>query len=152
MRAPLVLRRSMSPAALALLCMSLIAGTTLAGSKTASAVWIDGQEALAPTTNLSYGDKFTVGYSTTARQPWAHAVCYPNDTTVYRQTYGDGWVWGQYFSVYPGGPQPQAFQLIDPVAENWTSGGADCVLQLVKFSNDGSRETLLASFPFAVTP
>ena len=69
-----------------------------------------------------------------------------------RKTYGDGWIWGQYFSVYPGGPQPQDFQLIDPVAENWTGGGARCTVELVKFSTDGSRETVLATETFLVEP
>ena len=134
---------------LALLVGGLIAGTTFAGGKTSS-VWIEGG-ANARTAGMTYGSAFKVGYSTSAREPWAHAQCYPVDSTVYRETYGDGWIWGQYFSVYPGGPQPQAFQLVDPVAENWTGGGARCTLELVKIGS-GGRQTVLASEAFTVAP
>jgi hypothetical protein len=135
----------------ALVIVGILAGTTLASTKTASSVWIEGSSTLRASSGLTFGDAFTVGYSTSAREPWAHAVCYPVDTTVYRETYGDGWIWGQYFSVYPGGPQPQAFQLVDPVADNWTGGGARCTLELIKLSSSG-RETMLAKDTFSVAP
>ena len=134
----------------ALLVVGLVAGTSLAGSKSSSSVWIEGS-ASARGAGLAFGDAFRVGYATSTRQPWAHAQCYPVASTVYRETYGDGWIWGQYFSVYGGGPQPQAFQLVDPVAENWTDGGARCTLELVKFNADG-RMTVLATQPFSVAP
>jgi len=149
-------------ALLSLLVVGLVsgtAGTALAakgggGSSPTSSVWIEelSSGSALRAGGLSYGDPFTVGYETRERQPWAHAVCYPNATTVYRETYGDGWVWGEYFSVYPDSPMPQAFELIDPIAQNWTGGGADCTLDLVKFSGDYSRETVLATSPFTVTP
>ena len=135
---------------IALLLVGLVATTTFAGGKTSSSVWIEGS-ASARSSGLAYGDAFKVGYSTSARQPWAHAQCYPDDSTIYRETYGNGWIWGQYFSVYTGGPQPQAFQLVDPVAENWTGGGATCRLDLLKIGSDG-RETVLATQRFSVAP
>jgi hypothetical protein len=96
---------AMSEGALAaLLIVGLMAGTAFAagGGKgdSGSSVWIE--ELASPaarSAGLAYGDHFTAGYMTRERQPWAHAVCYPNATTVYELAYGDGSVWGQYLSV-----------------------------------------------------
>ena len=131
------------------------AGSVLAArggsGATSSPVWVAERAGvtarLAP---LQYGSPFTVGYSSKEREPWAHATCYPNDSTVYSFTYADGSIWGEYFSVYDGGPLPQAFELIDPIARNWTSGGASCQVSLVKFSGDYSRETVLVTSTFEV--
>lgn len=116
-----------------------------------SAVWID-ELTTARSSGLQYGDGFTVGYRTRERQPWAQARCYPNGTTVFDRTYADGSIWGENFSVYPGGPMPQGFELTDPIANNWTAGGADCVLRLVKYSSNYSRYSVLAEMPFTVAP
>jgi hypothetical protein len=135
---------------IALLVVGLIAGTAFAGNRTSS-VWVD-ELAGARSAGLAYGSPFTVGYETSAQKPWAQARCYPDSSTDYRQTYGDGWVWAENFSVYPGGPMPQAFELTDPIAENWRGGGADCVVRLVKYSSDYSRYTVLATSSFTVVP
>jgi len=126
-------------------------GTAEAGGRTASAVWID-ELAGARSAGLAYGSAFTVGYTTSAREPWAQARCFPNDTTIFGQTYADGSIWAENFSVYPGGPMPQGFELIDPIAQNWTGGGADCELQLVKYSSNYSRYSVLATTTFMVVP
>jgi len=135
----------------ALIVVGLFAGTTFAGGKSSSTVWVE-QLAASRSAGMAYGSDFTVGYSTTAREPWAEAYCYPNDSTVYRRTFGNGWVWGQTYSVYAGGPTPQDFNLTDPIADNWTGGGADCTLRLVRYSTDFSRTTVLATSRFTVTP
>jgi len=127
------------------------AGTAVAGGKTSDAVWI-AELANARGSGLGFGNHFTVGYSTSARQPWAQARCYPTGSTVYGQTYADGSVWSENFSLYAGGPMPQAFELTDPIGGNWTGGGADCVLRLVKYSSDFSRYTVIATSNFAVNP
>lgn len=116
-----------------------------------SAVWID-ELTTARSSGLQYGDGFNVGYRTRERQPWAQARCYPNGSTVFDRTYADGSIWGENFSVYPGGPMPQGFELTDPIANNWTAGGADCVLRLVKYSSNYSRYTVLATKAFTVAP
>ena len=136
---------------IAMLVAGLVAGTTFAGAKAESSVWVDGPDG-ARSPGLAYGQPFRAGYSTSARQPWVQARCYPNGSTEFRKRYDDGSIWGQNFSVYAGGPAPQEFELIDPIAENWTGGGADCVLLLVKYSNDYSRYTVLATRDFSVDP
>ena len=126
--------------------------TTYAGSTTSS-VWIESPSgARLASGGVYFGDAFRVGYATRERKPWAHAVCVPNDSTVFDHTYGDGSIWGMYFSVYGGGPQDQAFVAGDSVDGNWASGGASCRVDLVRFSTDYSRETVLASSPFTVAP
>ncbi len=135
----------------AVMVVGLLAGSAFASVKSSSSVWVE-QSASSRTTGMAYGSGFTVGYSTSTREPWAEAYCYPNASTAYRTTYGNGWVWGQTYSVFSGGPRPQAFELTDPIADNWTGGGADCTLRLVKYSTDFSRTTVLATSHFTVTP
>jgi hypothetical protein len=129
---------------------SSIAGAGRADAATrTSSVWIASPGA-TKSSGLSYGSSFVVGYSTSARQPWVEARCFPNSSTTYVRTYADGSIWAENFSVYPGGPMPQAFSLTDPVANNWTAGGANCTLQLVKYSSDYRRYTVLATSAFTV--
>jgi len=124
-------------------------------AKPSSSVWVEelsGPTALA-TAQLEYGDAFTVGYSTSAREPWALTECYANDTTQLAGSLPtNAPMWAEYFSAYPGGPVPQAFVLGDSVTPVWVGGGADCTVTLLKFSGDFSRETLLATTRFAVAP
>jgi hypothetical protein len=126
--------------------------TANAGSS-ASSVWIESSSgARLASGALQFGDPFAVGYATRERKPWAHAVCFPNASTVYSSTKTDGSVWGMYFSVYASGPQDQAFVAGESVDGNWASGGADCRVDLLKFSSDYSRSTVLASSTFTVAP
>jgi hypothetical protein len=134
----------------ALLATGLLAGPAFAG-RTSSTVWVD-QLASARSAGLPYGSAFSVGYNTSVRQPWAVVRCYANGTTQFSRTYADGSIWGETFSVYPGGPMPQAFRLTDPIAGNWTAGGADCVVELVRYSTDFSRSSVLARSSFSVLP
>ena len=117
-----------------------------------SSVWIEGgATSRAGTAVVGYGDAFGVGYQTRERKPWAHAVCYANGSTRYNEAYADGSIWGMYYSVYSGGPQPQDFVAGLSVDGNWSGGGADCRLDLLKFSNDYTRATVLASTSFTVS-
>jgi hypothetical protein len=138
---------------------ALIAGTMLVtgarppaaqGVKAAgSAVWIvELSGARTAGGALARGDDFTVGYSTKSRQPWAEAKCFPNSTTEYSGTYSDGSVYGETFSVYPGGPTPQDFVLGVSLRKYWTGGGADCRVDLITVDAKGLRKSLLARTAF----
>lgn len=124
-----------------------------------SSVWVttgDGTSRSAATAEVAFGAAFVVDYATRERKPWALVMCYPNDTTVYTTTFSDrdgheGYVWGEYFTVYEGGPVPQNFILGDGYA-NWTGGGADCTVELIKFSSDGRRSSVLARSEFTGVP
>jgi len=119
-----------------------------------SAVWVtmgDATSRTAATSEVPFGSPFVVGFNTRERQPWALARCYPNATTVYTTTFADGSVWGEYYSLYAGGPVPQNFILGDGYA-NWTSGGADCTVELLKFSADYAKSTVLARGSFSGMP
>ncbi|MBA2720659.1 MAG: hypothetical protein H0U52_15670 [Chloroflexi bacterium] len=131
-----------------------IAGVDMANAgSSASSVWIESSSgARLANGGLQFNDPFDVGYATRERKPWAHAVCFPNASTVYSTTKGDGSVWGMYYSVYAGGPQEQAFVAGESVDGNWASGGADCRVDLLKFSSDYARSTVLASSSFTVAP
>ena len=130
----------------------VMAGGALAAKPTSS-IWVNEMSgAQAQTTPLTFGDPFTVGYSSKEREPWALAQCYPNDTTTFSATYADGTIWSEVFSVYPGGPSPQAFVLGDSIYPLWSGGGADCVVSLVTFSHDLSRSAVHATAWFTVVP
>jgi hypothetical protein len=118
-----------------------------------SSVWIESTSGARLTSGgVHFGDPFGVGYSTKERKPWAHAICFANDSTVFAEANPDGSIWGMYFSVYSGGPQAQHFVAGESVDGNWASGGADCRVDLVRFSSDYARETVLASTRFSVAP
>jgi hypothetical protein len=136
-------------ASLALAVIIAVPVATLAGKAT-SAVWVNELSAKVSSGvgGLKFGDHFTVGYDTRERQPFALARCYANGTTQFVGTNADGSVWGEVFSVYAGGPTPQDFQLGASVYQLWTGGGADCTVQLVKYSSDLSRMTVLATTRF----
>lgn len=129
----------------------VMAGVALAAKPSSSSVWVNELSADARVL-LSLGDRFSVGYATREREPWALAECRPNATTVYSATYPDGTVWSEVFSVYPGGPTPQDFTLGESVYPLWTSGGADCTVTLLKYSPDLSRHTVLATADFTAAP
>lgn len=146
-------RAALTAGAMAALLVALVPLVALAGKATSS-VWVN---ELADTTalvasSLHHGDHFTVGYSSRERQPFALARCYPNETTEYFAFYPDGSIWGEVFSVYEGGPTPQDFQLGASVYPLWTGGGADCTVELVTYSRDLSRKTVLATTRFSVAP
>jgi hypothetical protein len=123
----------------------------VSAARAGSSVWIESSAgARLAASAVHYGDGFMVGYSTTERQPWAHVRCFANGTTTYQSTYADGSIWGMYFSVYPGGPQPQDFVAGQSVDGNWSGGGADCRVDLLKYSSGYSRWTILASSTFTV--
>jgi len=123
----------------------------VSAAPSASSVWIESSSGTRLGGNtVHFGDAFWVGYSTRERQPWAHVVCYANASTTYTATYTDGSIWGMYYSVYPGGPSPQAFVAGQSVDGNWASGGADCRVDLLKFSSGYTRSTVLASTEFMV--
>jgi hypothetical protein len=133
----------------------------VASARTTSAVWVNelsaGSGQAIPA--LHSGDVFTVGYSTSERQPWALAQCYANGTTVLSGSPNtDGTIWAEWFSVYPGGPMPQQFVLGQSVSPIWTSGGADCTVTLAKLSGkyNGalgfSNVTVLATTAFSAAP
>lgn len=126
--------------------------TTLAATS-GSSVWIESTSgARLANGQVQFGDRFVVGYTTRERKPWAHAVCFPNTSTVFGRANTDGSVWGMFYSVYRGGPQPQAFVAGESVDGNWVSGGADCRVDLLKYSSDYSRATVLATTRFTVAP
>lgn len=134
-----------------LLAFGLIAGTTFAAKPQTSEVWVNELGAGARVA-LGLGDAFTVGYQTRERQPFALARCWANGTTEYIGTHADGSIWGAVFSVYPGGPTPQAFTLGESVNPLWTAGGADCQVELVKYSPDLRRTSVLATTHFTAAP
>lgn len=134
-----------------LLAFGLIAGTTFAAKPETSEVWVN-ELGTGARVALGLGDAFTVGYQTRERKPFALATCWPNDTSEYIGTHADGSIWGAVFSVYPGGPTPQAFTLGESVYPLWTAGGADCQVELVKFSPDLRRTSVLATTYFTATP
>jgi len=71
-------------------------------------------------------------------------------STTFGRTSSDGSIWGMDFSVYAEGPQPQAFVAGQSVDGNWSSGGADCRVDLLRYSSNYSRSTILASSSFTV--
>src|SRR5689334_1025959 len=71
----------------AALATGLMAGTAVAG-KSGSTVWVD-QLATARSAGLPYGSTFSVGYQTSARQPWAVVRCYANASTQFSRTFAD---------------------------------------------------------------
>jgi hypothetical protein len=129
---------------------------TLAAS---SSIWVTQLGGATGTVSLHIGDAFTVGYTSQERQPWAHATCYANSTSVLSSTAApDGSIWGSWYSLWAGGPSPQNFVLGASVSPVWTGGGADCVVDLVKVSGKYlgalgfSNETVLAQTRFTVAP
>ena len=139
--------------ALALLVAAVIVIPTsqAAAGSGLSSVWIETNAgARAGAASIAYGDAFVVGYRTSERKPWAHVVCFANASSVFARTYGDGSIWGMDYSVYAGGPQPQDFVAGLSVDGNWAGGGADCRVDLRKYSNNYSRWTVLASSWFTV--
>lgn len=130
----------------------VVMATAALGAKPTSSVWINDVSTERTEAALQFGSSFTVGYSTREREPWALAECYPNGTTTFSNTYADGTIWGEVFSVYPGGPSPQSFVVGASIFPLWTGGGADCVVSLVTYSHDLSRKTVLATSSFTVEP
>jgi hypothetical protein len=135
----------------------IIGMVTLGGSRppapagvgaASSAVWVVELTGARTSGALQRGDDFTVGYSTKARQPWAEAKCFPNETTVHSGTYSDGSIYGETFSVYAGGPTPQDFVLGVSLRGYWTGGGADCRVELITIDAKGLRKSLLATTRF----
>lgn len=124
----------------------IVAAGGVFAAKPTSSVWVDES---AP---LAFGSPFTVEYSSHEREPWALVQCYPNGSTTFGSTYADGTIWGQVFSAYPGGPSPQAFVLGASIYPLWTGGGADCVVSLVSYSHDLSRQWVHATAWFTVVP
>jgi hypothetical protein len=123
----------------------------VSAAQAGSSVWIESTAGTRLAASaVHFGDAFQVGYSTRERQPWAHVRCYANTTTTYGKTQPDGSIWGMYFSVYPGGPQPQDFVAGQSVDGNWSAGGADCRVDLLKYSSGYTRSTILATSTFTV--
>lgn len=111
------------------------------------------------TTSLHDGDAFTVAYKSQERQPWAHATCYANSSSILSgAAAADGSIWGSWYSLWSSGPSPQNFVLGASVSPLWTGGGADCTVDLVKVSgkylgaSGFSNETVLARTQFTVSP
>jgi hypothetical protein len=142
---------STEAALITLLVFGLIAGTTLAAKPQGSSVWINELSSDARVA-LGHGDAFTVGYATREREPWALALCFPNQSTEYIGTHADGSVWSAVFSMFSGGPTPQNFVLGESVYPMWTGGGADCTVRLVTYSRDLKRMSVLATTAFSVAP
>ena len=128
-----------------------------------SSIWVvelSGSTGAAPTNaSLKLGDAFTVGYQSQVRQPWGHAVCFANSTTVLSgPAAADGSIWGSWYSLWDGGPSPQNFVLGASVSPVWTGGGAACVVDLVKVSGKYlgamgfSNETVIAETRFTASP
>jgi len=134
-----------------ILAFGLVAGTTFAAKPQTSEVWVNELSAASPSA-LGLGDAFSVGYQTREREPFALARCVPNETTEYLGTYADGSVWSAVFSVYAGGPTPQSFVLGASVYPLWVGGGADCQVDLVKYSRDLQRVQVLATTSFQAAP
>ncbi|MGH2488270.1 MAG: hypothetical protein ACRDFR_01450 [Candidatus Limnocylindria bacterium] len=131
----------------------IVSAGAVAGAKPTSSVWINEANATTfPQSALRLGSPFSVGYSSKEREPWALVQCYPNATTVFSSTYEDGTVWASVFSVYPGGPSPQAFVVGASIYPIWTSGGADCVVRLVTYSHDLSRMAEHAASWYSIAP
>ena len=72
----------------------------------------------------------------------------PNSTTEYSGRYSDGSIYGETFSVFPGGPTPQDFVLGASIRDYWTGGGADCRVDLITVDSKGLRKSLLARTRF----
>ncbi len=139
----------------------IVPASTLAASSSVWVVQLAGATGTAPTTaSLHFSDPFSVAYRSQERQPWAHAVCYANSSSVLAggAAAADGSIWGSWYSLWAGGPTPQNFVLGASVSPLWTSGGADCVVELVKVSgkylgaSGFSNQTVLAQTRFAVAP
>jgi hypothetical protein len=146
-----LLGASTEAALITLLLFGLIAGSALGARPAASSVWVNEVSAEARGT-LRLHDAFTVGYSSREREPWALVTCFPADGTEYSTTYGDGSIWSAVFSVYPDGPSPQNFVLGDSVYPVWTGGAADCKVELVAYSRDLRRMSVLATAAFFAAP
>lgn len=133
--------------------VALVPASVLA-AKHMSAVWVNELDSATVqlVSPLQHGDHFSVGYETREREPFALARCYANATTEFTGTHADGSIWGEVFSVYDGGPTPQDFQLGASVYPLWTGGGADCTVELVKYSRDLLRMTVLVTTRFSVAP
>lgn len=140
--------------------MFAVPGSALAASSSVWVVQLAGASGTAPTTtSLHYGNPFNVAYKSQERQPWAHAVCYANSSSVLAgAAAADGSIWGSWYSLWAGGPSPQNFLLGASVSPVWTSGGADCVVDLVKVSGKYlgalgfSNQAVLATTRFTVAP
>jgi hypothetical protein len=128
-----------------------------------SSVWVlqlAGASGTVPTTaSLHYNDAFNVGYKSQERQPWAHATCYANSSSILTgAAAADGSIWGSWYSLWSDGPSPQNFVLGASVSPVWTGGGADCTVDLVKVSgkylgaSGFSNQTVLAQTRFTVAP
>jgi hypothetical protein len=111
------------------------------------------------TASLHYNDAFNVAYKSQERQPWAHATCYANSSSILSGVAAtDGSIWGSWYSLWSGGPSPQNFVLGASVSPVWTAGGADCTVDLVKVSgkylgaSGFSNQTVLAQTRFTVAP
>jgi hypothetical protein len=150
-RESLVARLGATAVMLIAVLLLILPSAAVSAAPSASSVWIESPSGVRLATNgVHYGDGFRVGYSTSERKPWAHIVCYSNASTTFGMTYSDGSIWGMYYSVYAGGPQPQAFVAGQSVDGNWSSGGADCRVDLLRYSSNYSRSTILASSTFTV--
>lgn len=155
-------RRSSARVRATILCLA-VAGALVVAPMTAfagggSSVWVVTGGGAAPTTAVQFGSAFVVGYRSSERQPWAHARCYANATTVLSGAPApDGSIWGSWYSLWAGGPSPQNFVLGASVSPVWVGGGADCIVDLVKVSgkylgaNGFSNQTVLASTRFSAT-
>ena len=106
--------------------------------------------------SLHYGDAFAAGYATKTAEPWGFVECWANGTTILgtpnQGAYAPGDViWSEYRSLYDGGPISPTFELVDPIQHLWLGGGADCRIELIKFSAGYKNQTVLASNTFTVT-
>lgn len=132
----------------------------LAASSSVWVVQLAGASGTVPTTaSLHYADPFNVAYKSQERQPWAHATCHANSSSVLSgEAAADGSIWGSWYSLWAGGPSPQRFVLGASVSPVWTGGGADCTVDLVKVSGKYlgalgfSNQTVLAQTHFTVAP
>ncbi len=87
-----------------------------------------------------FGDQVTFTVSTDGTdRPWVNARCFQAGELVYEQWHG---IYEDYFfePVFTLGPTPK-----------WTSGGANCVADLVQWLKNGSPKTI-ASVQFDVEP
>jgi hypothetical protein len=89
----------------------------------------------------AFGDTVHVSFSTTEDEPWAHLLCYANETSQgVGGTIQEGYDYlGDGSAEFTLGPTP-----------SWSGGGADCVVELGR--DPGSRFHVLASYSFAVSP
>ena len=124
------------------------------GGGGSSAIWLV-DAVSARSGGLGLGDSFTVGYETgRTDQPWGRVLCYANETSVVSDAAraSNYWpmIWGRTYSLYEGGPTPQPFVL--EASHYWLGGGADCVVDLIKFNSDYTRLQVLASTAFTAVP